>query len=57
MIAAGGAGYLLVAHPDVQLTHWVSYAIGILFIFAVLRFVGQQTDGESIAHKEDNSPT
>ena len=57
MMAAGGAGYLLVAHPDVQLNHWVSYAIGIVFIVAVLRFVGQQTDSESMAHKEDNSPT
>jgi len=56
MIAAGGAGYVLIAHPDIDVAPWVSYALGILFIFGFLRLIGQKVDNEHDHIKEDSSP-
>ena len=58
MIAAGGAGYLLVSHPDINSTAWVSYVLGVVFMVCVLRFLGQPTGDETLPPAdEENSPT
>jgi Na+/H+ antiporter NhaC len=57
MLAAAGAGYLLIARPDWDGPTWVSYALGITFMFLVVRFVGRKVDDNVSARDESSSPT
>jgi Na+/H+ antiporter NhaC len=44
MIAAGGAGYLLMSLPDANLSPWLSYPEGIHFIYGTLRILGKKVE-------------
>jgi Na+/H+ antiporter NhaC len=57
MLAAAGAGYLLIARPDWDGPTWISYALGITFMFLVVRFVGRKVDDNVSARNESSSPT
>lgn len=61
MLAAAGAGYLLIAMPDTHIPVWVSYPLGLLFMYGVIRIFGKTIEerpqtGEQSAAPDPNAP-